>query len=537
MYGKNIYKGHRYTPKLMGVWNNSISYEGLSIVIWKGASYTSKQFVPVGVDINNELYWIVTGNYNAQVELYRQEVKRVQKNITENTINISNIATLTSYQFGIMGDGSDETMKLSKMINAIPYGGARLVFDKTKEITINGTSLINMVNKQNVIIEGLRATGTSLAVFQIKGGSKNITFRDCVFKNFAQVIYLFDCSEINIDNCSFDNTGYGIIQKYDYSSNNVKVVNCTAKNMRNDFIECNCTNTAPSKNWIIANNIFLGSSNYPNYATEKRFVGITSVENVVITGNIIERSCGDSAIHLEDSKGDVVISNNIFDNCVSNPTIGFSEYIFITSSAKSSIISGNVFKRTDVTIGVGRVLDLSNQNLTTSIMFVNNRIVGVNKNLIGVNFSSQTNIIISSNYFEENQIGVNISSSRNANINNNMFLNCNYGITSLFNISTLQISSSGFAGTDITISNNTFTGTLTKCITTSRNAIGTGSPTKWLIQGNHFDNISDGTDVVDFFVTGNTCEKDKLFNFGKTFYSGPTRLVEANNFINGVGIK
>ena len=80
---RNVYVGHRYVPLIMGEWDNSIQYEGLSIVTYQGTSYTSKKRVPVGIDILNEEYWTVTGNYNAQVEHYRQEVVRVKNDMND----------------------------------------------------------------------------------------------------------------------------------------------------------------------------------------------------------------------------------------------------------------------------------------------------------------------------------------------------------------------------------------------------------------------------------------------------------------------
>ena len=72
--GKNVYVGHRYVPKIMGDWDNTKIYEPLSIVQYQGASYTSRQYVPSGIEITNEEYWSLTGNYNAQIEQYRQDV-------------------------------------------------------------------------------------------------------------------------------------------------------------------------------------------------------------------------------------------------------------------------------------------------------------------------------------------------------------------------------------------------------------------------------------------------------------------------------
>ena len=72
---RNVYVGHRYVPLIMGEWDKQETYEGLSIVTYQGTSYTSKKRVPVGIDILNEEYWVVTGNYNAQIEHYRQDVR------------------------------------------------------------------------------------------------------------------------------------------------------------------------------------------------------------------------------------------------------------------------------------------------------------------------------------------------------------------------------------------------------------------------------------------------------------------------------
>lgn len=91
----NVYRGRRYVPKIMGTWDNTkqTPYEPLSIVQWGECSYTSKIDVPVGIDILNNKYWVCTGNYNAQVELYRQEVRQFGDRITtvEGEIDTVNI--------------------------------------------------------------------------------------------------------------------------------------------------------------------------------------------------------------------------------------------------------------------------------------------------------------------------------------------------------------------------------------------------------------------------------------------------------------
>ena len=99
--GKNVYVGHRYVPKIFGEWDKTKLYEPLSIVQYQGTSYTSRQYVPVGVEITNEEFWVVTGNYNAQVEQYRQDVVGVKNDLANKA---------SKDELGVI----DETLKLKK---------------------------------------------------------------------------------------------------------------------------------------------------------------------------------------------------------------------------------------------------------------------------------------------------------------------------------------------------------------------------------------------------------------------------------------
>ena len=76
----NTYVGARYVPLLVGDWDTTkqTEYEPLTVVQYQGNSYTSRTYVPKNIDITNTEYWVVTGNYNAQVEAYRKEVEDVK---------------------------------------------------------------------------------------------------------------------------------------------------------------------------------------------------------------------------------------------------------------------------------------------------------------------------------------------------------------------------------------------------------------------------------------------------------------------------
>lgn len=88
--GVREYTGARYVPVFANPaeWDNTRGYEPLTIVLYQGNSFTSAQYVPTGVDINNTEYWLQTGNWNAQIEAYREEVLRYDGRITQNSKDI-----------------------------------------------------------------------------------------------------------------------------------------------------------------------------------------------------------------------------------------------------------------------------------------------------------------------------------------------------------------------------------------------------------------------------------------------------------------
>lgn len=138
------YVGARYVPKFADPveWQPNTTYEPLTIVSYNNASYTSKVQVPVNVNPTNEQYWALTGNYNGQVEEYRQEVVELmaevadyKKNIDANTESIKKANGIGNRNFILIGDSYSvnwETPsqpytkgwmgKLSNYLNSNGYG-------------------------------------------------------------------------------------------------------------------------------------------------------------------------------------------------------------------------------------------------------------------------------------------------------------------------------------------------------------------------------------------------------------------------------
>lgn len=102
--GYNVYVGARYVPLIMGQWSETVAYEPMSVVVYEGNSYTSRTFVPAGVPVTNETYWVATGNYNAQVEQYRQEVVNLGNTVNTLEEKIDNISSLKNSNVLFIGD-------------------------------------------------------------------------------------------------------------------------------------------------------------------------------------------------------------------------------------------------------------------------------------------------------------------------------------------------------------------------------------------------------------------------------------------------
>lgn len=82
--GTSQYIGARYVPVFADPidWDNTRTYEGLTVVTYNGNSYISRCPVPAGTDINNTVYWVKAADYNAQVAQYRDEVANLSAQVT-----------------------------------------------------------------------------------------------------------------------------------------------------------------------------------------------------------------------------------------------------------------------------------------------------------------------------------------------------------------------------------------------------------------------------------------------------------------------
>lgn len=149
------YIGARYVPLFMGEWDNTSTYEPLSIVQYQGNSYTSRQYVPTGIEITNTAYWAETGNYNAQVEQYRTEVleysgqiQGISDNVAEHSRQIQGISD-------DVAELKDSELEQSEQIQGILNDVAELKDSEMAIYTLSskyGLTLVQVADK-NIVFE------------------------------------------------------------------------------------------------------------------------------------------------------------------------------------------------------------------------------------------------------------------------------------------------------------------------------------------------------------------------------------------------
>lgn len=130
------YIGARYVPLFADPieWNDQKVYEPLTIVTYMGSSYTSRKRVPAGVRPTDNVYWALTGNYNAQVEQYRQEVAKHTQEVEELTGKV--VTGILPEAYGAIGDGvTDDTNAIKQAVAECKANGGVLWLTRHYKIT------------------------------------------------------------------------------------------------------------------------------------------------------------------------------------------------------------------------------------------------------------------------------------------------------------------------------------------------------------------------------------------------------------------
>lgn len=153
------YVGARYVPIIVGEWDNTRTYEPLMVVTHQGNSYTSRQYVPSGIEITNESYWVLSANYNAQVESYRNEVRDIlpyDETPTEGSIKG---VTSDGIKKAITNEVSRATTAETEIRTRIDTTDTNVEHLDAQMAATTGSELLNKItNTSNLLKYGFRNT-------------------------------------------------------------------------------------------------------------------------------------------------------------------------------------------------------------------------------------------------------------------------------------------------------------------------------------------------------------------------------------------
>lgn len=306
------YIGARYVPLFANPaeWNNTKTYEPLTIVLHEGNSYTSRQYVPTGIDITNNEYWALTGNYNAQIEAYRKTAQNALDKATTNETNITKLEQNTKYILDSYKNDidTDYTNAWNKIMQEIEHGGT-IIFPSNK--IVNGTFIIN---KRNIrITNAILASPIIVDVTATNDNQDGVLIEKCRFTG-EYGIELRRGVGTTITNNTFTNDKYAIYAtvqpEYNQQIRQTIITNNSIYT-KNTGIYVNISqpnNLYLAADWIISNN---------QINTLEENIHIEYADGVNITNNICFLSLGTSTkrnnVYLNKCSYSIIANNELFE--------------------------------------------------------------------------------------------------------------------------------------------------------------------------------------------------------------------------------
>lgn len=165
--GVTQYVGARYVPLFADPieWSSARAYEPLTIVLYQGNSYTSRQSVPTGINISDGAFWAMTGNYNAQIEQYRAElvhydgrIKVVEGDTARLKTDVSQLKTDTARLTDDLNNTQSNVTAIDGKIDAItPFDGTPTIGSNkgvTSEGVYNALQAVAKGTSKHIVVIG-----------------------------------------------------------------------------------------------------------------------------------------------------------------------------------------------------------------------------------------------------------------------------------------------------------------------------------------------------------------------------------------------
>lgn len=137
-----------------------------------------------------------------------------------------------------------------------------------------------------------------------------------VTRDFGQNILLSDADNVTIKDSYFEKQGYQILQSTGHYANSVRVLNNTATQSLNDFVNVNNDSQAGiSYDWNVSDNVVNHEGSIRPYgSTETRGIGFTTVYGGRAVNNSMLNIRGDAASHCE-NVNEIVYGFNYYKDC------------------------------------------------------------------------------------------------------------------------------------------------------------------------------------------------------------------------------
>lgn len=204
------YIGLRYVPILADPieWTSNRTYEHFTIVKHKGNSYTSKVDVPAGIDINNSSYWVMTADFNAQIEQYRQELEKGLQTIKFNNSKLNYYYNLNNYGVCPDNTAAENTANFNTFIKNLTdenaeiilpqgvYQFNNIVINKKCKINFQGTIIGNSPGVTLTIGADDVIFGMEINISSIKRNIRSTTSGDDTLKLVNlnnSIINIYEC--------------------------------------------------------------------------------------------------------------------------------------------------------------------------------------------------------------------------------------------------------------------------------------------------------------------------------------------------------
>ena len=214
------YIGARYVPKFADPieWQNNTSYEALTVVTYNYASYTSKKPVPVGIAPTNSEYWVLTGNYNAQMNQILTEFAELK----ESFVNVRS--------YGATGNGSDDdTQAFVDMFADTDANGFFYIPDGNYRVT----EPLSVPDKCTIICNGVIKSEIDPLTDRVHKGVLEIVNKTDVTIIGVNIVGQAPNNPVGTTEAGREPTWYCGI--YTSRSDNIRIERCTIKNFEGGY--------------------------------------------------------------------------------------------------------------------------------------------------------------------------------------------------------------------------------------------------------------------------------------------------------------